>query len=442
MEDLEQKDTEELEVSLAEGYADPEVKQSLFLRHPKRFRLFLTCLFLVSFVLIYIKFLRPADMVTLPQTPVAIVPKDLVERIIIEKGQTIGKILASYGISYQDVNAILKAAALQKVDMVKLNPGQVIEIQHETDSSGSKVLSSLTTQLNATAKLQIARDQASNSFKAAIVTIELVKEFVPFGGKIKNSLMVSAIRSGVPIPSLIEATNACSYEIDFQREVKDGDSFKILVEKFTSKENGSVTFGKAVFFALKLKGKEYKLYKFKPQNAREEFFTDQFQSAKRGLLKTPVSASRISSGFGMRKHPILGYSLMHKGVDFAAPAGTAIYAAGDGVVLQMGRNLLSGNYLKIKHNAKLTTVYCHMSNFAKALKQGMRVQQGQVVAFVGATGRATGSHLHYEILVQGRHVDPMKFKLPSITTLKGLDAENFKVHKAHVDSLLGNALFS
>jgi murein DD-endopeptidase MepM/ murein hydrolase activator NlpD len=440
MKDSEQKVTETVYTDIAQGQATEGARQSLLLRYPRLFGLLIAGIFILSTVFIHQRFLK-RDPITFSSEISATTQKTFTDKITVEKGQTIGKILSSYGLSHNQINEILKASSLQKVDLKQLSTGQVLEVQYVMDASQAKVLNYLVAHLNYKSKLKIVRDSETNSFKASVIAVNLIKEFTKFSGKIKNSLMVSAIHAGVPIYSLIEATNACSYEVDFQRDIKDGDSFKVLVEKFTSKEDGSVFFGKTVFFALDLSGKQYKIYKFKPQNAQEEFFTDSYQSAKRGLLKTPVSVMRISGKFGMRRHPILGYSLMHRGIDFAAPHGTPIYSAGDGVIATMEKNSGLGNHIKIRHNGRLTTVYGHISRFAKALKKGARVKQGQIIAFVGATGRATGPHLHYEILVNGSHVDPLKFKLPSTTTLKGQDVVNFKSHKAHIDSLLGKELF-
>ena len=407
------------------------------------FSLITSLLFIFCSVFIYQKFLKDSDNTTFSKAIDSAAPRIFTEKITIEKGETIGKILSSYDLSYQKINKILKASSSQKINLTQLKPGQVLEIQYVKDKSQKKTLKYLTANINHKAKLKIAMDPKTNSFQGSIVPIDLVKEVISFGGKIKNSLMVSAIHQGVPVSNLIEATNASSYEIDFQRDLRNGDSFKILLEKFTSKEDGSTFFGKTLYFSLNLSRKKYRIYKFKPKNGQEEFFTEKHRSAKRGLLKTPVPVFRISGRFGMRKkHPILGYSVMHKGVDFAAPLGTSIYAAGDGVISTIGRNKGYGKFIKIRHNGRLTTVYGHISRFAKKLKRGARVKQGQIIAFVGQTGRATGPHLHYEIRVNGRHVNPLKFKLPSVKILKGQDMEKFKTHKSYIDSLLGSELFA
>jgi murein DD-endopeptidase MepM/ murein hydrolase activator NlpD len=451
MENLEENNTEAcvaVEVAAVEIASIEEEKQSLFFKYSWSLGLLASILFIFSSVFVYKKFLKEDYK---PVISSKAIERKIVERKIsetftekrtIKKGATIGKILSSYDVSYQSINKILKAASSQKIDLTQLKPGQVLKVRYVKDKSQIKALDFLSMRLNKKSKLKITQDQKTNEFKASIIPIALTKEVISFGGKIKDSLMVSAIHAGVPISNLIEATNACSYEVDFQRDIRNGNSFKMLIEKFTSEEDGSTFFGKTVYFSLKLNNRKYRIYKFKPKNGTEEFFTERNQSAKRGLLKTPIPIVRITSRFGRRKHPILGYSIMHRGVDFGAPIGTSIYSAGNGTVLQVGRDRGLGNFVKIRHNSKLVTVYGHISRFAKNLKKGIRVKQGQVIAFVGKTGRATGPHLHYEIRVRGRHVNPLKFKLPSMKILRGQDIKDFKSHRTYVNSLLKNKLFS
>lgn len=420
----------------------PKEERPLLYRYSKFLVLLITLLVIACSVIIHKRFVKHSDAITFSAEIKVNPTKVFTEKITIEKGKTIGKILSIYDISYQDINKILKAAASKGINLGHLKPEQTLELQYFKNELQPKTISYLNVSIDQQTNLKIIKDPKTDAFQASIVPLDVIKEIVPLYGKIKNSLMVAAIQEGVPISNLIEATNACSYEIDFQRDIKDGDSFKILLEKITSKEDGNVFFGKTLYFALELSGKKYKLYKFTPQGGQEAFFTEEYKSAKRGLLKTPLSVSRVSSKFGIRKHPILGYSLMHKGIDFAAPKGTAIYSAGTGTILDIGRNRGLGNYVKVKHNDQLSTVYGHISRFAKNLKKGERVKQGQIIAFVGATGRATGPHLHYEMLLRDRHIDPFKFKLPSTTTLKGEDVKNFEAHKTYVDSLLKDNLFS
>lgn len=379
----------------------------------------------------------------LPKFPSAAQPapitvdKITTDKISIEKGNVIGKILTSYNLSSSDINKLLKAALLQKINLELLKPGQILEVSHIKNSSNGQIaLKEISTKLDLHHKLKITRLENSNSYKAEIIPLQLSRDLIAMKGKIRNSLVVSAMHEGIPLANLLEATNACSYEVDFQRDIRDGDSFEILMEKFTSPEDSTPQFGKTLYFGLEMKGKAYKIYKFKPQNEEENFFTSEYQSARRGLLKTPVPAARISSTFSMRKHPILGYSMMHKGVDFAAPHGTPIYASGPGTIVDVGSNSGLGNYIKIRHGGDLSTLYAHASRFAKNIKAGMRVKQGQVIAFVGMTGRATGPHLHYGLMQGGRYIDPLKFKTPPHRVLKGPDKEALKNHMVYIDSLM------
>lgn len=406
----------------------------------KRFLLLCMASLIVMFAIVtYNKIIKIRRKPSFTPQVVAPKPEILTDKITIEKGKVIGKILAAYNLSNTEISKIVKAAATKKVTLTLLNPGQAIEVTYTKDAANQIALKTIAIKLGLHSKLNITKEENTGAYKAELQAIQLQKEFIPMKGKIRNNIVVSAMHEGVPIQNLLEATKACSYEIDFQREIKDGDSFEILLEKFTSPEDGSTFFGKTLYFGLNMRGKLYKIYKFKPKDDEEAFFTSEYQSARRGLLKTPVQMARISSKFSMRKHPILGYSMMHKGVDFAAPHGAPIYAAASGTIVALGFKGGLGNHVEIRHSKELSTIYGHASRFAKNLKVGMRVKQNQVIAFVGMTGQATGPHLHYGLRYNGNYIDPLKFKTPSSKTLKGQEKEAFKNYKTYVDGLVRKA---
>ena len=231
-------------------------------------------------------------------------------------------------------------------------------------------------------------------------------------GIIKTSLYEAAVDAGVPLPLLSEMVHAFSYDVDFQREVQPGDSFELLYERIAERNGKTVANGDLVYASMTLSGKTLRIYRYvEPRTRVVDYFNGQGQSVKKALLKTPIDGAHLTSSFGMRMHPILGYSLMHRGVDFGAVTGTPIMAAGDGVVEKAAADPGYGNLVLLRHNVTYETAYAHMSRFANGIKPGVRVRQGQVIGYVGATGRATGPHLHYEVRINSAQVNPLSIKM-------------------------------
>ncbi len=241
--------------------------------------------------------------------------------------------------------------------------------------------------------------------------------------------------AGVPTPVMIELIHAFSYDVDFQREVRKADNFELLYESHYDAGGNLAKTGAVIYAALTLSGRQLELYRFMPKSGLTDYFDAQGQSVRKALLRTPVDGARVSSRFGMRKHPILGYSKMHQGVDFAAPRGTPVFAAGDGVIAQSGRNGGYGKYVRIRHTSNYHTAYAHLQKFAKGQKSGQRVKQGDIIGYVGSTGRSTGPHLHYEVLKNGRQVNPTELKLPKGEKLRGADLKAFVKERARTDRL-------
>ena len=232
-----------------------------------------------------------------------------------------------------------------------------------------------------------------------------------------------------------EVIKAFSYDVDVQRDIQPGDLYGVVYERFEDEDGNLARTGDVLFASMTLSGKAIGIYRYTDRDGFTDYYDQDGHSLRKALLKTPIDGARISSGFGMRKHPILGYSKMHKGIDFAAPSGTPIYAAGNGTIVKIGRNGGYGNYVKIKHANGYATAYAHLSKFAKGLKNGSKVKQGDVIAYVGSTGRATGPHLHYEVMVSGSQVNPKDVKLPTGTTLTGKELALFETRRNEIDKL-------
>jgi murein DD-endopeptidase MepM/ murein hydrolase activator NlpD len=230
-----------------------------------------------------------------------------------------------------------------------------------------------------------------------------------------------------------------SYEVDFQRDLKPGNSFEVLYNDYYTQDGQPAKEGDIQYAALHLAGRTVALYRYQPNGEPADYFDARGQSAKSMLMKTPVDGAHITSGFGMRFHPILGYSRMHKGVDFGAPIGTAVYAAGDGVVVRAGQVSGYGNYIELQHNPQYATAYGHLSAFAQGLHEGEHVRQGDVIGYVGMTGMATGPHLHYEVHYDGAQIDPLSVKMPALTRLAGDDLKAFQAERSGIEKKLNGS---
>ena len=259
-------------------------------------------------------------------------------------------------------------------------------------------------------------------------------------GTIRTSLYQAAEEAGVPLAVLADLIRAYSFDVDFQREIRTGDNFEVLYEVYSDESGNVVRYGAPLFAVLNVSGVTLPIYRYTPGSGFTDYFTDKGESVRKALLRTPVDGAKITSGFGMRDHPLLGYSRMHKGVDFGAPAGTPILAAGDGTIEFLGKNSGYGNYIRIRHNSTYKSAYAHMSRFASDLAVGSRVRQGQVIGYVGSTGLATGPHLHYEVMVNGEQINPLDIKLPSGEVLAGAELDRFYRERDDLDAQYADLL--
>ena len=257
---------------------------------------------------------------------------------------------------------------------------------------------------------------------------------------IKNSLYNSAISLGIKPNIILEFARLYGFQIDFQRDIWKNDSFQIIYEEFVNKNNEIVDTGEIIFANINLQDTDLQLYKYEYEKDKIDYFDENGKSIKKTLMKTPINGARLSSSYGKRKHPILGYTKMHLGTDFAAPMGTPIMASGDGKVIKVGWCGGGGNCVKIKHNTTYQTVYAHMSKFGRGIKKGVRVKQGQIIGYVGSTGLSTGPHLHYEVIKNGKKINSQKLRLPSGKILKGEERKKFEVDKIKIDVLKSNLI--
>jgi len=348
-----------------------------------------------------------------------------------QRGDSLTTILKRAGIEGQQVHAALRS--LRGVyDPRNLRVGQELDVTAATREQQPAHLLSVAFDLDFDHQLLITRD-ADGSFNTKKVEHAKRRELVHQESDIQGSLYLSARRQAIPNSVTDRLIRLFSWDVDFQRDIRRGDRFETLYEEVTLEKDESQVKGELVYAGLSVRGKLIDAYLYSPDGGRPSYFDSDGRSLRKFLLRTPIDGARLSSHFGKRKHPILGYTRMHKGTDFAAPRGTPIFAGGSGRVEAAGRNGGYGNYLRIKHSNTYSTAYAHLNKFAKGVKPGVRVRQGQVVGYVGTTGRSTGPHLHYEVLKNGKQINPMKMKHPPATQLQGADLSNFKKEVARID---------
>ena len=349
----------------------------------------------------------------------------------ISSGETFDKILNNYSIPNEEINQIKKKLN-SDYNINNLQPN--LEIKITIDQSNNKKITSFLFPVSRTEKIQLTRNLDNNLFEKKIIITNLNKKIVFKEGKITQSLYKTAIDLKVQPNVIIEFARIYGFQVDFQRDIRKNDNFQIMYEVFEDDDGKIFETGNIIFADLKLSGKNNALYYFEKKGS-EGHYDENGKSVEKALMKTPINGARLSSAFGMRKHPIDGFNKMHRGTDFAAPMGTPIMASGSGLITRARWCGGGGNCIKIKHNSTYETIYAHMKNFARGIKEGIRVKQGQIIGYVGSTGKSTGPHLHYEVVVNGKKVNSQKLKLPSGKTLKGKEREIFEVEKIKLDVL-------
>ena len=349
----------------------------------------------------------------------------------ISSGETFNKILESYSIQSNEILEIKKKLN-SDYDLNNLKTN--LDIKFTIDQSNNKKVISFLFPISRTEKIQLTRNLETNLIEKKIIITNLIKKIVYKEGKILQSLYKTAIDLNVQPNMIIEYARIYGFQVDFQRDIRKNDNFKIMYEVFED-DNGKVfETGNILFADLKLSGVSNSLYYFDKKGS-EGHYDSNGKSVEKALMKTPINGARLSSSFGMRKHPIDGFNKMHRGTDFAAPSGTPIMASGSGIVTRARWCGGGGNCIKIKHNSTYETIYAHMKNFARGIKEGVRVKQGQIIGYVGSTGKSTGPHLHYEVVINGKKVNSQKLKLPSGKTLRGNERKLFEVVKIKLDVL-------
>jgi len=345
-------------------------------------------------------------------------------------GETFDKILEEYLIDKKEILEIKKELS-KKVNLNKLNTNQKIQL---TIDRSNNLIKDFTFQISNTEKIYLTRDFDRNSFNQQTIVLKLNKQILYKENIILQSLYKSASEQNIPANTIIEFARIYGFQVDFQRDIRKEDRFQIMYEIFLDEDEKIVETGNILFANLILSGEDNSLYYFDKEGS-EGHYDRNGKSIEKALMKTPINGARLSSSYGMRKHPIDGFNKMHRGTDFAAPMGTPIMASGSGVVKKAGWCGGGGNCVQIRHNSTYETIYAHMSKFARGIKSGVRVKQGQTIGYVGSTGKSTGPHLHYEVIVNGKKVNSQTLKLPSGKILKGEERKIFETKKIQLDVL-------
>ncbi|MFQ5783770.1 MAG: peptidoglycan DD-metalloendopeptidase family protein [Alphaproteobacteria bacterium] len=375
---------------------------------------------------------------TPPEPEIAFAPEPeaaLSKRLRVEKGDTLMDALVGAGSERREAyDAIVALSRLYNPRRLKAGQ-QLTVVFEEGADGGAGVLYSVALALEPGRSVE-ARRTETGDFAAREVEVPLERVLVHAGGRIRSSLYQATAQAGIPLPVMMEMIRAFSFDVDFQRDIQRGDTFSVLFERYLDDTGAAVREGRVLFASLTLSSSRLDIYRYRMADGRSDYFDASGQSVRKALLRTPVNGARLSSGYGKRRHPILGYTRMHRGIDFAAPRGTPIVSAGDGVVVRAGWYSSYGRYVRIRHRGTYSTAYAHMTRIAKGIRKGKRVKQGQVIGYVGSTGRSTGPHLHYEVLRNGRQINPLKIKLPTGVKLKGAELAAFERARRDIERRL------
>ena len=340
--------------------------------------------------------------------------------VIVLKGDTFLSILKKYNLPEKKIFEIVNSIE-KYYNLKKLRVNDSINIYQNKNNEVEKI--EMYTEIDSLLIIEIKGDIKIEIKKLDKNTYESSEEFY-----IYESLYADGLKKGLPQDILINLIKLFSFDIDFQRDIKKNTKVSISYEFDLINVNNRIQYKDINYALISIDNKPIEYFKFLTDDGYVDYFNREGKNVKKSILKTPLDGARLSSSFGMRKHPISGFNKMHKGVDFAAPKGTPIYAGGNGVIEYIGRNGGYGNYIRIRHNNNYKTAYAHLSSFKKGISKGTRVNQGDVIGFVGSTGVSTGPHLHYEIIFNNKQINPMKLKLPSGKILKGEELERFKKH--------------
>ncbi|MPZ31960.1 MAG: peptidoglycan DD-metalloendopeptidase family protein [Rhodospirillales bacterium] len=371
------------------------------------------------------------------ETAIEATVETTVETLVrLEKGDTVAKVLHRLDVAAGDV-ADTVAALASYVRMKSLPIGQAMTVKLQpADEAGAKpILLALTIRPEPRREITLERD-GEGDYSVEEEVFEVAAKLQRASGEVDGSVIASAEAAGVPRQPLAEMLRAFSWDVNFQHDIKVGDRFDVLIEQAWTSDGQAVDAGRVLWAELTTGGGEqsYSIYRFKPHNGEEFFYNGEGESVVKALLRTPLNMSRISSRFGMRRHPVLKFTRLHAGIDFAAPPGTPILAAGAGRVVEAGRNGGYGRWVKISHSGGLATGYAHLSRIAPGVRRSARVRQGQVIGYVGSSGLSTGPHLHFELHRNGRPVNPLSMARTALRSrLGGQDLTRFKARVAEID---------
>jgi murein DD-endopeptidase MepM/ murein hydrolase activator NlpD len=350
----------------------------------------------------------------------------------VKEGDTYESIINNLNIQKKEKKLFLNSVTNNKnINILKLNQ----KIFFKIDKKNNTKIVNFTIEIDKKKNIFFEKIDNDETFVSKIIEKNLTKTIAFQEGIIKSSLYNAALKLGIKPNTIVEFARLYGFQIDFQRDIWKNDSFQIIYEEFKNEDGSVVEVGDIIYANLNTQNTDLQLYKFEYEKNKIDYFDESGKSIRKTLMKTPINGARLSSSFGKRKHPILGFTKMHTGTDFAAPKGTPIMASGHGIVVKSSWCGGGGNCVKIKHNSSYQTVYAHLSKFGRGIKKGVRVKQGQIIGYVGSTGLSTGPHLHYEVIENGRKINSQKLKLPSGKILKGNLRKKFEVNKIKIDVL-------
>ena len=350
----------------------------------------------------------------------------------VKEGDTYESIINNLNIQKKEKKLFLNSVTNNKnINILKLNQKIFIKI----DKKNNTKIVNFTIEIDKKKNIFFEKIDNDETFVSKIIEKNLTKTIAFQEGIIKSSLYNAALKLGIKPNTIVEFARLYGFQIDFQRDIWKNDSFQIIYEEFKNEDGSVVEVGNIIYANLNTQNTDLQLYKFEYEKNKIDYFDESGKSIRKTLMKTPINGARLSSSFGKRKHPILGFTKMHTGTDFAASKGTPIMASGHGIVVKSSWCGGGGNCVKIKHNSSYQTVYAHLSKFGRGIKKGVRVKQGQIIGYVGSTGLSTGPHLHYEVIENGRKINSQKLKLPSGKILKGNLRKKFEVNKIKIDVL-------
>ena len=356
----------------------------------------------------------------------------------IKKGDSIQKILKKFKVQNNEIQTVINQYKKYSNPNKLLLGNKIDIIIEENLSEKNYSLTKFAIPITKSTTIEITKNEQGKIIAKKIIT-KLYKKKILSENIIENNLYSSAIKAKINPDTIIEFARIFGFEIDFQRDIRENDYFKIIYDKYFDEYGEFVKSGTIHYAHMSVNGREITLYKF-GDDKNYGYFDVNGKSVEKALMKTPINGARLSSPFGMRKHPILGFNKMHTGTDFAAPSGTPIMASGSGTIVLAKWCGGGGNCIKIKHNSTYQTVYAHMKSFARGMRKGKKVKQGEIIGYVGSTGMSTGPHLHYEVIVNGKKVNSRTLKLPSGKILKDNERKLFEVHRIKTDVLIAEMI--